>query len=52
MKQYVSISQEELEAMIIKITDTLESEGREFDTLYGLRDTLAEMAEDLNRRIE
>ena len=52
MKQYVSISLEELETMIVKANDGLEIEDLAFDTLFGLRDTLAELAEDLNRRTE
>lgn len=53
-EQYVKIEVKQLESLIVKATDALEAFGEDFimDTLYSLRDTLQELIEDPDRRLQ
>jgi hypothetical protein len=51
-RPYIKISVVELAALLCRIDDALEVEGTEYDTLFGLRDMLAELVEDPERMVE
>lgn len=49
---YVKVEVKELESLLVRATDALEAFGEDlvYDALYSLRDSLAEIVEDPDRR--